>query len=162
MFCASINIFWFFLCAALVAVDVSQQWTQPNGESLLPSRWNDLELKFLHSQHSDKLTGLQLSRPDQALRFSHVDEICAKIEFLDAHSGILTLHNGVSIGHRKHAGFQRVCVAPFPGRRFHESHGHYFLPTSWSWCWKISPRPFKCVVWTVCSCFFIHSACKWR
>jgi hypothetical protein len=32
------------LCAAQVAVDVSQQWTQPNGESLLPSRWNDLEL----------------------------------------------------------------------------------------------------------------------
>ena len=27
-----------------MAVDVSQQWTQPNGESLLPSRWNDLEL----------------------------------------------------------------------------------------------------------------------
>ncbi len=25
-------------------MDVSQQWTQPNGESLLPSRWNDLEL----------------------------------------------------------------------------------------------------------------------
>jgi len=32
------------LCAAQVAVDVSQQWTQPNGECLLPSRWNDLEL----------------------------------------------------------------------------------------------------------------------
>ena len=29
-------IFWFFLCAALVAVDASQQWTKPNGESLLP------------------------------------------------------------------------------------------------------------------------------
>ena len=43
MCCTSI-IFWFFLCAALVAVDVSQQWTAPNGESLLPSRWNDLEL----------------------------------------------------------------------------------------------------------------------
>lgn len=27
-----------------MAEDVSQQWTQPNGESLLPSRWNDLEL----------------------------------------------------------------------------------------------------------------------
>ena len=44
MFCTSINISWFFWCAAQVAVDVSQQWTQPNGESLLPSRWNDLEL----------------------------------------------------------------------------------------------------------------------
>ena len=44
MFCTIINIFWFFLCSAQVAVDVSQQWTQPNGESLLPSRWNDLEL----------------------------------------------------------------------------------------------------------------------
>ncbi len=156
MFCTSINISWFFLCAAQVAVDVSQQWTQPNEESLLPSRWNDLELaknkgldnddsngrclgswwrclawvrcqnhsdkdmihtmfggnrngndsgwttlskvslltgaahflgglpvlkhsvvkiaEFLHSQHSDKLIGLQLPRPDQALRFSHVDE----------------------------------------------------------------------------------------
>jgi hypothetical protein len=39
--------------------------------------------EFLHSQHSNKLTDLQLPRPDQALRFSHVDEICAKIEFLD-------------------------------------------------------------------------------
>jgi hypothetical protein len=164
------------LCAALVAVDVSQQWTQPNGEYLLPLRWNDLELAknkgldyddsngrclgwrrlawvlcqnhkdmihtmfggnrngngsgwatlskvslssltgaanflgglpvlkhsvvkiadFLHSQHSDKLTDLQLPRPAQALCFSHVDEICAKIEFMDAHSGIIALHNGVS------------------------------------------------------------------
>ncbi len=25
-------------------VDISQQWTTPNGESLLPSRWNDLEM----------------------------------------------------------------------------------------------------------------------
>ena len=39
--------------------------------------------------------------------------------WMNAHSGILALHNGVSIGHRKHAGFQRVYVAPFPGRRFH-------------------------------------------
>ncbi len=77
-------------------------------------------VEFLHSQHSDKLTGLQLPRPDQAFRFSHVDEICAKIEFLDAHSGIIALHNGVSIGHRKHESFQRVYVAPFPGRRFHD------------------------------------------
>ena len=38
--------------------------------------------EFLHSQHSDKLTGLQLPQPDQALCFSHVHEICAKIEFL--------------------------------------------------------------------------------
>jgi len=76
--------------------------------------------EFLHSQHSDKLTGLQLPRPDQALTFSQVDEICAKLEFLDAHSGIIALHNGVSIGHNKHAGFQRVYVAPFPGRRFHD------------------------------------------
>jgi hypothetical protein len=45
--------------------------------------------EFLHSQHSDKLTCLQLPRPDQALRFSHVDEICAKIEILDAYSGII-------------------------------------------------------------------------
>jgi len=76
--------------------------------------------EFLHSQHSDKLTGLQLPRPDQALTLTQVDEICAKLEFLDAHSGIIALHNGVSIGHNKHAGFQRVYVAPFPGRRFHD------------------------------------------
>jgi hypothetical protein len=44
MFCTIIKIFSFFLCAALVAVYVSQQWAQPNGESLLPWRWNDLEL----------------------------------------------------------------------------------------------------------------------
>jgi hypothetical protein len=75
--------------------------------------------EFLHAQHSDKLTSLHLPRPDQALRLSHVDEICSKIEVLDAHSGIIALHNGVSIGHRKHEGVQRVYVAPFPGRRFH-------------------------------------------
>ena len=135
-----------------MAVDASQQWTKPNGESLLPSRWNDLEMaknkgldnddsagrclgwrclpwvrcqnhkdmihtmfggnrngtgscwatlskvslltgaehflgglpvlkhcvvkiaEFLHSHHSDKLTGLQLQRSNQALRFGQVDE----------------------------------------------------------------------------------------
>ena len=181
-----------------MAVDVSQQWTKPDGESLLPSRWNDLELakntgldnddstgrclgwrclawvrcqnhkdmihvmfggnrhgkgsgwatlskvslltgaanfhgglpvlkfsvvkisEFLHSQHSDKLTSLQLPRHGAALLFSHVDAICSKIETLDAHSGIKALHNGVSIGHKKHEGCQRVYVAPFPSRRFHD------------------------------------------
>ena len=46
--------------------------------------------------------------------------LCQCIPF---HSGIValqSLHNGVSIGHRKHEGFQRVYVAPFPGRRFHD------------------------------------------
>ncbi len=35
----------FFWSAALVGRDVSMQWTSPNGELLLPSRWNDLELE---------------------------------------------------------------------------------------------------------------------
>ena len=199
MFC------WFFLrahCAAQVAKIVSQQWILPNGESLLPSQWIDLELaknkgldndgsggrclgwlclawvrcqnhkdmihdmfihdmfggnrngddrgwaslskvslltgaanfhgglpvlkhsivklaKFLHSQHSDKLTSLQLPQRKQSLHFSRMDQICSKIETLDADSGIIALHNGVSIGHRRHAGCQRVSVAPFPSRRFH-------------------------------------------
>jgi hypothetical protein len=30
--------------AALMVLDVSQQWTTPNADSLLPSWWNDLEL----------------------------------------------------------------------------------------------------------------------
>ncbi len=34
-----------FWCAALVGRDVSMQWTSPNGELLLPPRWNDLELE---------------------------------------------------------------------------------------------------------------------
>ena len=76
--------------------------------------------EFLHSQHSDKLTSLQLPRHGAALLFSHVDAICTKIETLDAHSGIIALHNGVSIGHKKHEGCQRVYVAPFPSRRFHD------------------------------------------
>jgi hypothetical protein len=44
--------------------------------------------EFLHSQHSDKLTSLQLPRHGAALLFSHVDAICSKIETLDAHNVI--------------------------------------------------------------------------
>ncbi len=58
--------------------------------------------EFLHSQHSSKSTSLQLPRRDQGLRFSHVDTICSKIDTPDAHSGIIALNHGVSIGHRKH------------------------------------------------------------
>ena len=43
MCCTSIDC-WFFVCAAQVAQDVSQQWTSQNEKILLPSRWNDLEL----------------------------------------------------------------------------------------------------------------------
>ncbi len=69
-------------------------------------------------QHSDKLPSLLLSRRDQALLYSHVDAIFSKLETLDAHKGIIALHNGVSIWHRKHEGCQHVYVAPFPSRRF--------------------------------------------
>jgi hypothetical protein len=76
--------------------------------------------EFLHTQHSNKLPSLQLPRRDQALLYSHVDAIFSKLETLKIHKGIIALHNGVSIGHRKHGGCQRVYVAPFPSRRFHD------------------------------------------
>ena len=41
--------------------------------------------------------------------------LCQSIPF---HSGIVALHNGVSIRHRKHEGCKHVYVAPFPPRRF--------------------------------------------
>ncbi len=40
-----------------MAVDVSQQWTQPNEESLLPSRWNDLELTKNKGLENDDSNG---------------------------------------------------------------------------------------------------------
>ncbi len=69
-------------------------------------------------QHSDKLPSLLLPRCDQALLYSHVDAIFSKFETLDVHKGIIAVHNGVSIWHRKHEGCQRVYVAPFPSRCF--------------------------------------------
>jgi hypothetical protein len=71
-------------------------------------------------QHSDKLPSLLLPRRDQALLYSHVDAIFSKLETLKIHKGIIALHNGVSIGQRKHEGCQRVHVAPFPSRRFRD------------------------------------------
>jgi len=71
-------------------------------------------------QHSDKLPSLLLPRRDQALLYSHVDAIFSKLETLKIHKGIIALHNGVSIGQRKHEGCQRVYVAPFPSRRFRD------------------------------------------
>jgi len=47
----------FFCCAALVGRDVSMQWTSPNGELLLPSRWNDLELEKNKSLDNDDSDG---------------------------------------------------------------------------------------------------------
>ena len=71
-------------------------------------------------QHSDKLPSLLLPRRDQALLYSHVDAIFSKLETLEIHKGIIALHNGVSIGQRKHEGCKRVHVAPFPSRRFRD------------------------------------------
>jgi hypothetical protein len=40
------------MCAAWVGKNVSMQWTSPNGELLLPSRWNELELEKNNSLES--------------------------------------------------------------------------------------------------------------
>jgi hypothetical protein len=49
-----------------------------------------------------------------------VDAIFSKLEALDVHKRVIALHNGVSMGHRKHEGCQCVYVVPFPSRCFHD------------------------------------------
>jgi hypothetical protein len=93
--------------------------------------------EFLHSQHSDKLTNLQLPRPDQSFHFFHVGAICSKFETLDAYNEKIDLHNGVSIRHRKHEHCQRVNISPFPSRRCHDFNRMDFLFILFLFCVQI-------------------------